>query len=66
MNSLVFWPQGRPGRQVEPSHGFCNGTPVAAKSATFRVTTIMPWTSAVAAIKALRQNALIAWPKFDA
>lgn len=36
------------------SHGFKSGTPVASKSATLRIATVMPGTSAVAAINASR------------
>ncbi len=38
------------------SHGFNSATPVASKSAVFRVTTVMPCTRAVAAIKASRSG----------
>lgn len=37
-------------------HGFSVTTPVAAKSATLRVTTVKPCTSAVAAMKASRSD----------
>ena len=38
----------------EASHGFKSATPVARKSAMLRVTIVMPWTSAVAAISPSR------------
>ncbi len=37
-------------------HGLNRRTPVCTKSAMFRVTTVMPWTSAVAAIRASRSE----------
>jgi len=36
------------------SYGLSNATPVAAKSVTLRVTSVRPWTIAVAAIGASR------------
>lgn len=41
---------------IVQSHGFTMATPVAAKSATLRVTTVMPCTSAVAAMSASRSD----------
>ncbi len=41
-----------------PSHGLMRVTPVALKSATLRVTTVMPCTRAVAAISASRSPRL--------
>jgi len=40
----------------EASHGFKSGTPVVAKSATFRVTTVKPCVRAVAAMNASRSG----------
>jgi hypothetical protein len=40
----------------EVSHGFKSGTPVGAKSATFRVTTVIPCARAVAAMNASRSG----------
>jgi len=39
---------------VQSSQGLSRLTPVGTKSATLRVTTVIPWTSAVAAIRASR------------
>jgi len=52
--------EARAFRHDEPGlrqrHGLKIGTPIGAKSATLRVTTIMPWTSAIAAISASRSE----------
>ena len=47
---------GRQGRCYAATQGLMRGTPVGSKSVTLRVTTVIPWTSAVAAMSASRKG----------
>ena len=42
-----------------PSHGLMIGTPIGEKSSTLRVTTVIPWISAVAAMSASRTGRIV-------